>query len=73
MSTNAINILNVFQPNAETDDDITPLLSAVAAGSLACLDLLIQVLSLSDPCFSVVVLFCFGPFEVIYQGYFIKF
>ncbi|XP_022937615.1 ankyrin-1-like [Cucurbita moschata] len=29
-------------PNAETDDDITPLLSAVAAGSLACLDLLIQ-------------------------------
>ncbi|XVF06340.1 hypothetical protein REPUB_Repub06bG0039400 [Reevesia pubescens] len=29
-------------PNAETEDDITPLLSAVAAGSLACLDLLIQ-------------------------------
>ncbi|XVF42212.1 hypothetical protein PTKIN_Ptkin01aG0342300 [Pterospermum kingtungense] len=29
-------------PNAETEDNITPLLSAVAAGSLACLDLLIQ-------------------------------
>ncbi|XP_076883775.1 uncharacterized protein LOC143532676 [Bidens hawaiensis] len=29
-------------PNIETDDDITPLLSAVAAGSLQCLDLLIQ-------------------------------
>ncbi|GMI65206.1 tetratricopeptide repeat 10 [Hibiscus trionum] len=29
-------------PNAETEDDVTPLLSAVAAGSLACLDLLIQ-------------------------------
>ncbi|KAK9292321.1 hypothetical protein L1049_020287 [Liquidambar formosana] len=29
-------------PNAETDDDITPLLSAVAAGSLGCLELLIQ-------------------------------
>ncbi|XP_030506464.2 uncharacterized protein LOC115721331 [Cannabis sativa] len=29
-------------PNAETDDDITPLLSSVAAGSLPCLELLIQ-------------------------------
>ncbi|XP_062004664.1 uncharacterized protein LOC133721905 [Rosa rugosa] len=29
-------------PNAESDDDITPLLSSVAAGSLACLELLIQ-------------------------------
>ncbi|KAE8734667.1 putative WD-repeat protein [Hibiscus syriacus] len=29
-------------PNAETEDNVTPLLSAVAAGSLACLDLLIQ-------------------------------
>ncbi|KAK6911375.1 Ankyrin repeat [Dillenia turbinata] len=29
-------------PNAETDDGITPLLSAVAASSLACLELLIQ-------------------------------
>ncbi|XP_021283418.1 ankyrin-1 [Herrania umbratica] len=29
-------------PNAETEDNITPLLSAVAAGSLACLDLLIE-------------------------------
>ncbi|XVF01559.1 hypothetical protein REPUB_Repub04eG0099600 [Reevesia pubescens] len=29
-------------PNAETEDNITPLLSAVATGSLACLDLLIQ-------------------------------
>nr|XP_029119504.1 uncharacterized protein LOC105042167 isoform X1 [Elaeis guineensis] len=29
-------------PNAETDDNITPLLSAVAAGSLPCLELLIQ-------------------------------
>lgn len=33
----------VLQPNAETDDSITPLASAVAAGSLACLELLIQV------------------------------
>ncbi|XP_050918782.1 palmitoyltransferase akr1-like [Lathyrus oleraceus] len=30
-------------PNAETDDGITPLLSSVAAGSLECLELLIQV------------------------------
>ncbi|XP_023911039.1 uncharacterized protein LOC112022655 [Quercus suber] len=29
-------------PNAETDDNITPLLSTVAAGSLPCLELLIQ-------------------------------
>uniref|UniRef100_A0A7N0ZRT0 Serine/threonine-protein kinase BSK1-like TPR repeats domain-containing protein n=1 Tax=Kalanchoe fedtschenkoi TaxID=63787 RepID=A0A7N0ZRT0_KALFE len=29
-------------PNAETDDNITPLLSAVAAGSLACVELLIE-------------------------------
>ncbi|XP_039045466.1 ankyrin-1-like [Hibiscus syriacus] len=29
-------------PNAETEDNVTPLLSAVAAGSLASLDLLIQ-------------------------------
>ncbi|XP_024025168.1 uncharacterized protein LOC21407303 [Morus notabilis] len=29
-------------PNAETDDNITPLLSAVAASSLPCLELLIQ-------------------------------
>ncbi|XP_010278142.1 PREDICTED: uncharacterized protein LOC104612428 [Nelumbo nucifera] len=29
-------------PNAETDDGITPLLSSVAAGSLSCLELLIQ-------------------------------
>ncbi|KAK8576161.1 hypothetical protein V6N13_090638 [Hibiscus sabdariffa] len=29
-------------PNAETEDNVTPLLSAVAAGSLSCLDLLIQ-------------------------------
>ncbi|XP_075656532.1 uncharacterized protein LOC142626706 [Castanea sativa] len=29
-------------PNAETDDNITPLLSSVAAGSLPCLELLIQ-------------------------------
>lgn len=32
-----------LQPNAETDDSITPLLSAVAAGSLTCLDLLLKV------------------------------
>ncbi|KAK7852849.1 26s proteasome non-atpase regulatory subunit 10 [Quercus suber] len=30
------------KPNAETDDNITPLLSTVAAGSLPCLELLIQ-------------------------------
>ncbi|KAL3629923.1 hypothetical protein CASFOL_026235 [Castilleja foliolosa] len=29
-------------PNAKTEDDITPLLSVVAAGSVACLDLLIK-------------------------------
>ncbi|CAH9087000.1 unnamed protein product [Cuscuta europaea] len=29
-------------PNAETDDDITPLLAAVAAGSLQCLELLLK-------------------------------
>ncbi|KAL0384832.1 UNVERIFIED_CONTAM: PRA1 family protein E [Sesamum radiatum] len=29
-------------PNVKTEDDITPLLSAVAAGSLACLELLIK-------------------------------
>lgn len=29
-------------PNAENDDNITPLFSAVAAGSLACIELLIQ-------------------------------
>lgn len=34
----------VLQPNTETDDNVTPLLSSVAAGSLACLELLIQVL-----------------------------
>lgn len=33
----------VLQPNIETDDGITPLLSAVAACSLPCLELLIQV------------------------------
>ncbi|KAK6140367.1 hypothetical protein DH2020_025878 [Rehmannia glutinosa] len=30
-------------PNAKTEDDITPLLSAVAAGSLTCLELLIKL------------------------------
>ncbi|KAJ6682813.1 ANKYRIN REPEAT FAMILY PROTEIN [Salix koriyanagi] len=29
-------------PNSKTEDDVTPLLSAVAAGSLACLELLVQ-------------------------------
>ncbi|GAB4836012.1 hypothetical protein Ancab_039517 [Ancistrocladus abbreviatus] len=40
----AVKVLLEHQanPNAETDDNITPLLSAVAAGSLACLELLIQ-------------------------------
>ncbi|KAI3710512.1 hypothetical protein L2E82_40295 [Cichorium intybus] len=33
------------KPNIETDDGITPLLSAVAAGSLPCLELLIQLSS----------------------------
>lgn len=37
-------VLSFFQPNIETEDDITPLLSAVAACSLPCLELLIQVL-----------------------------
>jgi hypothetical protein len=32
-----------LQPNTETDDGITPLLSSVAAGSLPCLEVLIQV------------------------------
>lgn len=35
--------LLLLQPDAKTEDDITPLLSAVAAGSLACLELLIKV------------------------------
>ncbi|KAH0877489.1 LOW QUALITY PROTEIN: hypothetical protein HID58_064883 [Brassica napus] len=30
-------------PNAETEDNVTPLLSAVAAGSMACLELLVKV------------------------------
>ncbi|XP_043692141.1 putative ankyrin repeat protein RF_0381 [Telopea speciosissima] len=40
----AVKVLleNHANPNAETDDNITPLLSAVAAGSLPCLELLIQ-------------------------------
>ncbi|KAG2290959.1 hypothetical protein Bca52824_037628 [Brassica carinata] len=29
-------------PNAETEDNVTPLLSAVAAGSMACLELLVK-------------------------------
>ena len=33
----------VLQPNAETEDNVTPLLSAVAAGSMACLELLVKV------------------------------
>ena len=33
----------LLQPNSKTEDDVTPLLSAVAAGSLACLELLVQV------------------------------
>jgi len=42
-----------LQPNADTDDGITPLLSAVAAGSLACLEILIQVsLSIYQPLLS---------------------
>ncbi|THG23009.1 hypothetical protein TEA_002666 [Camellia sinensis var. sinensis] len=39
---------NHADPNAETDDNITPLLSSVAAGSLACLELLIQCLEFVD-------------------------
>ncbi|KAF9605978.1 hypothetical protein IFM89_021304 [Coptis chinensis] len=40
----AVKILLKYHadPNAETDDGITPLLSAVAAGSFPCLELLIQ-------------------------------
>ncbi|KAI9119658.1 hypothetical protein K1719_009534 [Acacia pycnantha] len=30
------------RPNAETDDGVTPLLSSVAAGSLTCIELLVQ-------------------------------
>ncbi|KAF2586432.1 hypothetical protein F2Q70_00034524 [Brassica cretica] len=30
-------------PNAETEDNVTPLLSAVAAGSMACLELLVKL------------------------------
>lgn len=36
-------VIFVLQPNSENDDSITPLLSSVAAGSLPCLELLIQV------------------------------
>jgi hypothetical protein len=38
----------VLQLNAETDDNVTPLVTAVAAGSLACVELLIQVLYFSS-------------------------
>lgn len=38
-----VYLSHFLQPNAETEDGITPLLSSVAAGSLACLELLIQV------------------------------
>ncbi|CAK9144210.1 unnamed protein product, partial [Ilex paraguariensis] len=38
----ACGLYSALSPNAETDDNITPLLSAVAAGSLACLEQLIQ-------------------------------
>ncbi|XP_051122739.1 uncharacterized protein LOC127245757 [Andrographis paniculata] len=40
----AVKVLleNNANPSANTEDDITPLLSAVAAGSLACLELLIK-------------------------------
>jgi len=53
-----------LQPNAETDDGITPLLSAVAAGSLACLELLIQVPHLSQP-----VTFEFFVLQISYTKY----
>lgn len=41
---NAVEVLleNHANPNCETDEGITPLLSAVAAGALACLEQLIQ-------------------------------
>ncbi|KAH0893779.1 hypothetical protein HID58_056208 [Brassica napus] len=35
-------------PNAETEDNVTPLLSAVAAGSMACLELLVKAAG-ADP------------------------
>ncbi|KAF2599676.1 hypothetical protein F2Q68_00009985 [Brassica cretica] len=35
-------------PNAETKDNVTPLLSAVAAGSMACLELLVKRFVLSN-------------------------
>ncbi|CAN6878894.1 unnamed protein product [Brassica oleracea] len=34
--------LLILKPNAETEDNVTPLLSAVAAGSMACLELLVK-------------------------------
>ncbi|CAO2837046.1 unnamed protein product [Amaranthus hypochondriacus] len=42
--TDAVEVLleHHANPNSETDENITPLLSAVAAGSLACLEKLIQ-------------------------------
>lgn len=43
MLTYGLFLSALLQPDAKTDDDITPLLSAVAAGSLACLELLIKV------------------------------
>ncbi|KAG2268317.1 hypothetical protein Bca52824_062872 [Brassica carinata] len=36
------NALHYAAPNAETEDNVTPLLSAVAAGSMACLELLVK-------------------------------
>ena len=38
-----VDFFMVLQPNAETKDNVTPLLSAVAAGSMACLELLVKV------------------------------
>ncbi|WZZ45987.1 hypothetical protein YC2023_042246 [Brassica napus] len=38
----AVHDLLDHNPNAETEDNVTPLLSAVAAGSMACLELLVK-------------------------------
>lgn len=44
----------LFQPNAATDDDVTPLLTAAAAGSSEIVEVLLKVVTFV--CFHVVLM-----------------
>jgi ankyrin repeat protein len=44
----------LFQPNAATDDDVTPLLTAAAAGSSEIVEVLLKVVTFG--CFHVVLM-----------------